>query len=145
MKFNVYILLLSQAKWYVGTTRKSPEARFKEHVGKGGAAWCKRFPPIRIVSTQRCTSELDMLVQEKLTTFEMMKEKGYEQVRGANFCQLKPLNLEHLAWDMAQITGDNARLLIKNLQPNGPMKNKYGHLVKDVPTKPKGTSKYFYT
>ena len=75
----------------------------------------------------------------------MMKVKGYENVRGANFCQLKPLDVVQLSWDMAQLTHANAMVLIKTLQPFGPLKQKYQELVEDVPTKPKWISKYFFS
>ena len=142
--FYVYVLLCSNAKWYVGATRKKPETRFAEHLnGKFGAAWCRKHPPIRIVQKTKYSSELEMLTYEKLTTFEMMKKKGYEQVRGANFCQLAPVDVKQLAWDMAQLTGDDARKLIKNLRPDGPIETKFKHLVIDVPSPRKGYSKYF--
>jgi predicted GIY-YIG superfamily endonuclease len=144
MGFWVYVLLCSQKKWYVGATKRKPDVRFQEHLGGlRASAWCKKYKPIRIVQIRQYNNELEMLVFEKLTTFELMKEKGYEQVRGANFCQLKPLDVIQLSWDMAQLTGEDANKLIQSLSPNGPLERKYSDLVKDVPDLPKGVSKYF--
>jgi predicted GIY-YIG superfamily endonuclease len=141
MRFWVYVLLLAEDKYYVGATRQRPEARFRQHqLGKHfGAAWCKRYLPIKIVQTRECANEVGMLLVEKLTTFELMKVKGYEQVRGANYCQTKPLDLEQLCWDMGHLTGESATELVKQLKPMGPMRGKYAHLI-DAPGK---RSKYF--
>ena len=119
--------MLQKHKYYVGCTRKTPKARFAEHVsGNSAAVWCKKYPPISIMKAIKCHNVDQMRFCERTTTFDMMKQYGYEQVRGANFCQLKPINLEHLAYDIAQIAGDDAELLIKTLRKNGPMKGAIG-------------------
>jgi len=144
MAFWVYVLLCSEKKWYVGATTKKPDIRFQEHLGGlRGSAWCKKYKPLRIIKVEKYKNKLEILVFEKLTTFEMMKKYGYEQVRGANYCQLKPLDVIHLSWDMAHLTGDDAKTLMKELSPNGPLIHTYSHLIEDVPELPKGQSKYF--
>ena len=131
MYFFVYILACEEGKYYVGATKKKVEIRFDEHSAGmfGSSMWCKKYPPIRVIQAKNYSNELEMLVYERLTTFEMMKQKGYENVRGANFCQLKEIDVKHLSWDMAQLTGDDARSLIRNLRPNGPMESKYADLI----------------
>jgi predicted GIY-YIG superfamily endonuclease len=139
MGYWVYVLSCSQNKWYVGATSKKPELRFKEHLNdKRASAWCKRYKPEYLAQATKYSNKLEMLVYEKLTTFEFMKKMGYEQVRGSNFCQLKPIDLKQLSWDMAHLTGDDANVLIKTLSPNGPLSHKYGNLCA-----PKVKSKYF--
>jgi predicted GIY-YIG superfamily endonuclease len=46
--YYVYAILCSNNSVYIGLT-KDPAVRWQQHVtGKGGAAWTKRYPPIKM-------------------------------------------------------------------------------------------------
>jgi predicted GIY-YIG superfamily endonuclease len=145
MTFWVYVLSCSNEKWYVGSTQKKPVVRFEEHLGNCFSSfWCRKYRPLCMTQTLQCKNKLEMLVTEKLITFELMRAKGYENVRGANFCQLKPIILSQLCWDMGHLLGEDARVLAKTLQPYGPCLFEYTHLIKEtIKNKESTKSKYF--
>ena len=142
VKYYVYVLELKDNKFYVGTTELKPEFRILEHVaGEGkGSYWTRKYPPIGIYTIKECPNEISRRVTERLITFELMKSKGYNMIRGANYCQLRMMDirdLEHLSYDICQLCKEDPKILMKTLRPKGPRMDKYTYLLTD------GKSKYF--
>lgn len=73
----VYILRLSNQKWYVGFTQNL-EHRLTVHKNAEGASWTKLHKPIQlhaVVCGDKST--------EKKITLDLMTEYGWENVRGS--------------------------------------------------------------
>lgn len=83
----LYVLKLEQGKYYVGTTSKTPEERFKEHVnGFLAAEWTKVYKPIKIdqvVDLGVTTIEKTEAYENKVTR-RYIKAYGINNVRGGN-------------------------------------------------------------
>ena len=85
VKYFVYVLLLRDAKVYVGAT-DNPLQRFSDHwaMGESASKWVKRHgPPVRVMELlQGCAAG-----DEKYKTLEYMSTHGWENVRGGPFCR----------------------------------------------------------
>ena len=79
----VYVLRLSEGKYYVGKT-ENVEKRFLEHKQGKGAAWTRRYHPIEILE-----SVPNLPFCENQKTLEYMARYGVENVRGAEYCQIE--------------------------------------------------------
>lgn len=77
----IYVLLCQEDKYYVGKT-KDLERRMEEHFSEDGATWTKLYEPVKLVETHRARGMLD----ENITTLQMMDKHGIENVRGGSFC-----------------------------------------------------------
>ncbi len=78
--YTIYILKLRHGKWYVGSTRKTAEARYAEHV-TGTTPWTRLHPPVElylVIPGQELSAE-------DTWTKKFMKEYGIENVRGASY------------------------------------------------------------
>ena len=78
----VYVLELANDNWYVGTSEALTD-RLCQHFSGEGAAWTKQHHPIRVVQILSGGKPL-----EKQKTLELMREKGFEHVRGHAWCQV---------------------------------------------------------
>lgn len=85
----VYVLQLSEGKWYVGLTHRSVKARFKEHMEGKGSAWTKKYKPIKIhkIISKKQYSIIDYNTENRFTR-EYMEEYGIENVRGGIYTSL---------------------------------------------------------
>lgn len=90
---TLYVLSLSDNKWYVGRTG-NVERRFEQHMNGDGAKWTWLHKPLKIVETREMKSDAD----EDEVTLEYMEKYGMYNVRGGQFCsvELKP-------WDVRKI------------------------------------------
>lgn len=79
----VYVWELEEGKYYVGWS-ENLSRRLDEHISEEGAVWTKKYSPISIVEIVRGDKQT-----EKMKTLQYMKEKGFENVRGAGWCQLE--------------------------------------------------------
>lgn len=89
--FWLYVLELEDGKWYVGITSKTPEIRFEEHVrGYYAAGWTKKYRPRKVVHTEDLgvISKAEAEEIEHRRTKELMREYGWENVRGGRFRSL---------------------------------------------------------
>lgn len=80
----IYILKLSQNKYYVGKTTDI-NRRYNEHVqGTYGSAWTRKYKT-------ECIIEFfdDHGFDELATTLRYMKKYGIENVRGADYCNIR--------------------------------------------------------
>jgi predicted GIY-YIG superfamily endonuclease len=85
-KETLYVIELQGGKIYIGKTR-SFNHRMDQHVAGEGAAWCSRYGPQ--VSCSVLMEALDVTHDETKRTLEYMIEHGINNVRGAEYCQLK--------------------------------------------------------
>lgn len=85
--YTLYILKLQHGKWYVGTTMRSMDIRYREHLsGDGtGSRWTRRHPPLSIFHTQECEPG-HHLHEERTQTYKLMLKEGVHNVRGGPKC-----------------------------------------------------------
>lgn len=76
----IYVLSLTDNRYYVGYSEKSDDTRIKQHFCGGGAEWTKKFPPIDVIHIQDGTTE-----DENSKTLELMSIYGYNNVRGGKW------------------------------------------------------------
>ena len=79
----IYILQLQNNKYYVGKTN-NPNFRLDQHFDGYGAAWTKKYKPIKVIELIDNCDDLD----EDKYTFKYMKKYGIDNVRGGSFCQV---------------------------------------------------------
>jgi predicted GIY-YIG superfamily endonuclease len=82
-----YILELENKKYYVGYSSYGT-SRINQHFRGCGAQWTQKHKPLHIMLTKKITgTKDDALKWEKDTTLQMMSQHGWENVRGAAWCQ----------------------------------------------------------
>jgi predicted GIY-YIG superfamily endonuclease len=84
---TIYVLRLTNGKYYVGKTNRNV-ARVIDHVEGKGAAWTKTHPPVKddqLMQWHQNMSDAD----ENRITLKMMKKYGAENVRGGDWCNVK--------------------------------------------------------
>jgi len=77
---NVYILKLSQNKWYVGKS-KLPQQRILHHFQQQGSLWTKKYHPLDVVEIRENCDQFD---EDKITK-EYMAKYGIDNVRGGSY------------------------------------------------------------
>lgn len=75
-----YVLELEDGKFYVGVS-SNLNVRFGSHWTGHGARWTRKHRPIGI-------HKVILGNKEKEVTLSMMKERGWENVRGYSWCQV---------------------------------------------------------
>jgi len=75
----VYVLLLERHKFYVGWSA-DPARRIAEHFLGWGAAWCRTYAPLEVLSVEPGGKEF-----EDAKTIALMVQKGWENVRGGQW------------------------------------------------------------
>ena len=116
----IYVLKLSQGKWYVGKTEKTAMQRYKEHLSGAGSAWTRKYKPIELVEC----SQGDKFDEDKKTK-QYMDRYGVDNVRGGAYSQMKL---------------DNASLVSLKREMNGANDNcnkcgKSGHFMRNCTSK----------
>lgn len=79
----IYVLSLSEGKYYVGKT-KNLSTRLEFHMKGLGSAWTIKYKPISVVEEFLCKSIFD----EDKTTKEYMAKYGIDNVRGGAYTQI---------------------------------------------------------
>ena len=79
----IYVLQLTQGKFYVGKSDNIP-ARFQAHLNGRGCEWTKLYRPIKIFEVR----ENDSPFMEDAVTKEYMSKYGYDNVRGGTYSQV---------------------------------------------------------
>lgn len=89
----VYVLQLSGENYYVGMSQKC-SSRLEEHFSGDGSLWTDKYPPQRFHKIERYPSaSRDFLLErERELTLELMKQYGWQSVRGGPWATP---NLEH--------------------------------------------------
>lgn len=79
----IYVLELTQGKYYVGKT-KDIRRRFAEHLNGQGSEWTKKYKPVTVLKTFPITSMFD----EDNKVKELMSLHGVNNVRGGTYSQV---------------------------------------------------------
>lgn len=79
----VYVLELEGGNFYCGRST-SLNIRLAQHWTGGGSKWTRLHKPIKIIKV--CMGGEAM---ERKVTLEMMREKGWQCVRGGPWCRVK--------------------------------------------------------
>lgn len=91
--FWLYALRLEAGKYYVGLSSRKPEARIREHGGRLGAAWTRKYKPLEVIEL-RPIGRMSRNRAEKLE-HEMFKEYahkfGARNVRGGQITTTQPI------------------------------------------------------
>ena len=78
---NIYILRLTQGKFYIGKT-SNPTFRISSHFNlKGGAVWTNKYKPLNVVKIIKNCDDFD---EDKYTKM-YMKRYGIDNVRGGSY------------------------------------------------------------
>jgi hypothetical protein len=80
---HIYILKLSDNKYYVGKT-ENPDIRIDAHFKSNGSAWTKKYPPVEIL---KVIDDCDSFDEDKYT-LKYMELFGIDNVRGGSFCRI---------------------------------------------------------
>lgn len=95
---TLYVLELEDGKYYVGTTTRSVDDRFLEHINECGSAWSKKHKPISVIETKENVDKYD---EDKYTKMYMDKY-GIDNVRGGSYVsiQLPDYQLKALQYEL---------------------------------------------
>ena len=100
--WTLYVLRLTEHKWYVGITSQSPEKRFQEHLHGRKSHWTEKYPPIEIAD-RKFLGDLnleDAKAYEDKVTRKYMREKGVNNVRGGSLIQTSDYTIRFgYLWD----------------------------------------------
>lgn len=86
-KWWLYVLRLTDGKYYVGITTQYPQKRFDQHdSGFMAARWTKEHHPLQIIETRLLgfVAKEEAEETEQKRTREMMREHGLNNVRGGD-------------------------------------------------------------
>lgn len=81
---NIYILELENQCWYVGSTSREVEIRFKEHLIGVGSEWTKIHKPLRVFEQFFSTNPF---AEDQTTKYCMIRHK-ISNVRGGSYSQV---------------------------------------------------------
>ena len=87
---SLYILALKGGKFYVGKTRNLT-LRIQEHWAKQGAAWTKKYPPLRL---EKAIPNIDDFDEDKWVKIYMNKY-GTSAVRGGTYSRITLTDAQH--------------------------------------------------
>ena len=97
----IYILPLEDNKFYIGKT-ENPQCRLNNHFNFNGAAWTKKYKPIKVLKIIPDCNNFD----EDRYTKEYMSKKGINNVRGGTYCKIK-LDNDEIELLKKEINGAN--------------------------------------
>ena len=80
----IYILELSNGKYYVGKT-SNPDFRLDKHFNSNGSTWTRKYSPIKLIELIGNSDDFD----EDKNTIKYMEKFGINNVRGGSFSQIK--------------------------------------------------------
>jgi predicted GIY-YIG superfamily endonuclease len=80
---QLYVLELTNKKYYVGKTTDVMR-RYEEHKSGKGSAWTSKYKPIKMLLCR----PLEGVHDENNTTKDLMKKYGIEHVRGGVYTQI---------------------------------------------------------
>lgn len=83
--FHLYVLRLTNDKYYIGISHKNIFERFSQHKQGKGAEWTKIYKPIDIIESFRTNN----IFEEDKYTKMYMNKFGIENVRGGSYSNIK--------------------------------------------------------
>ena len=88
----IYILKLTNNKWYIGIT-SDMRKRLYRHIRGYGSKWTGKYRMIRVYGVFKTTKpNLD----EKIYTLNFMKKYGVDNVRGYKWCRRYLINDDYI-------------------------------------------------
>jgi predicted GIY-YIG superfamily endonuclease/flagellar motor protein MotB len=93
-KIILYSLKLNSNKYYIGITSNFTK-RLEQHKNNQGSVWTAKYGVFSVLSQEKIEKNLSKLEETKLTC-KMMLEYGHNNVRGAEFCQLRDYSIEEV-------------------------------------------------
>lgn len=111
---KIYVLKLEFDKYYIGQSI-DVENRIKAHIkGKLSSEWTEKYNPIQEIEVIDTNFEniSDAMFLENSITLKYMKEFGWRNVRGGDFCTLNEEKLQFLLCNNSDL--GNEVLPIKN-------------------------------
>ena len=85
----VYILKLTDACFYVGTTSFSIANCMKNHMSGHGGEWTKLHKPLVLVKQMEYPSSTNPRLQQDLQVKQLMLDHGIEKVRGGSYSSVE--------------------------------------------------------
>ena len=104
--YKLYILELTDGKYYVGITRDM-DKRYKQHLKGKGSNWTRLHKPVRIKQVIETTTKVESeaaLMEDKLT-IETAIQYGLNNVRGGGYCQTRPTWPPHVYTQFEGVEG----------------------------------------
>jgi predicted GIY-YIG superfamily endonuclease len=97
----IYVLELAGGRYYVGESN-DVRRRFDEHRDGSGAAWTRKYKPIKIQNITQCTGP----THEDATVKSMMAAHGIDMVRGGSYSNvvLTKMQIDALNAEMRGVT-----------------------------------------
>lgn len=94
--WNIYVLLLSGEKYYVGVTAQKVNQRFQQHLDGTGAKWTRQHKPLGIVESYSIgrMSESEAVKIETNKTMQVIAVHGTDRVRGGSLVRLDQAKME---------------------------------------------------
>lgn len=87
-EYTVYVLELADQHYYVGRTAQSLMSRIRAHENGSGARWTQEHEPRGLIEVHENVAGS----VERTVTLRLMKEYGWERVRGAGWTQVNRAN-----------------------------------------------------
>lgn len=84
----IYVLLLEQGKYYVGSSN-NVQRRFQEHQSGQGSAWTRLYPPIYIEKQYVVAPGSYAGLAEDHEVTSMMMQHGIDRVRGGSYSTIQ--------------------------------------------------------
>tara|TARA_B100000902_G_C27237687_1_gene878334 strand:+ start:348 stop:1019 length:672 start_codon:yes stop_codon:yes gene_type:complete len=107
-KVTIYILKLSENKFYIGRSKKLTERGVRERINQQfqgesmTSAWCKKYPPIEVIDIIYKQNKHDENKWVKI----YMDKYGIENVRGGDYASIE-LSTEQIKMLQTEIHGAN--------------------------------------
>jgi cellular nucleic acid-binding protein len=130
---HIYILKLSNGKWYIGKTTNL-DRRVDEHINGNGAEWCKIHPMIGVEESYPDSDDFD----EDKYVKKYMSLYGIDNVRGGSYSQIN-LSIEQQNLLKSEIfgatnkcfsCGSNDHFINECTQTKCYVCGKFGHIAK---------------
>jgi hypothetical protein len=124
---QLYILKCNNNKYYIGTTELGTKKRLAQHTSGRGAAWTKKYKPLRI---EKEIKNCDKYDEDKWTKIYMDKY-GIQNVRGGSYSQIE-LDDETITLLEREVNHANKKCLFCG---------EAGHFINQCPSKGKPVNK----
>lgn len=83
---GIYVLKLEDDRYYVGSS-ENIDRRIARHMNGRGAVWTRLHPPVEVADTMEVNDPERRKKFERYRTLHLMKEVGWEKVRGGGWTQ----------------------------------------------------------
>lgn len=81
---SLYILELTNNKYYIGTTKRLLNYRVLEHFSESGSEWTRKYKPLKVLDIK---DNVDQYDEDKYTKIYMNKY-GIDNVRGGSYVSI---------------------------------------------------------